>query len=251
MKKIIIILAMVLAGVAMYAQEPQVLVLKDGTVIKGEVEKLPDGGARVTNEYGDIFEYTAEEVSYAGEELSEKQMKKHRKAVNVRDYAAREKGYKLFIETGVGVGSQYIEQMVYWTDPYNGSSHNTWDYGEHTVPSLMLNVINGYSFSQYLYVGGGVGLHMSGLKAAYIPVFAHLRSSFLKKRVSPFVSASGGYGIYCFGAANSYAYSYFYFDGGLGVSIKKKTKGEVWLSLNGTIILYEYKGLTLKVAYSF
>ncbi len=49
MKKIIIILAMVLAGVAMYAQEPQVLVLKDGTVIKGEVEKLPDGGARVTN----------------------------------------------------------------------------------------------------------------------------------------------------------------------------------------------------------
>ena len=52
MKKIIIILAMVLAGVAMYAQEPQVLVLKDGTVIKGEVEKLPDGGARVTNEYG-------------------------------------------------------------------------------------------------------------------------------------------------------------------------------------------------------
>ena len=89
MKKIIIILAMVLAGVAMYAQEPQVLVLKDGTVIKGEVEKLPDGGARVTNEYGDIFEYTAEEVSYAGEKLSEKQMKKQRKAVNVRDYAAR------------------------------------------------------------------------------------------------------------------------------------------------------------------
>ena len=33
MKKIIIVLAMVLAGVAMYAQEPQVLVLKDGTVI--------------------------------------------------------------------------------------------------------------------------------------------------------------------------------------------------------------------------
>ena len=31
MKKIIIVLAMVLAGVAMYAQEPQVLVLKDGT----------------------------------------------------------------------------------------------------------------------------------------------------------------------------------------------------------------------------
>ena len=251
MKKIIIILAMVLAGVAMYAQEPQVLVLKDGTVIKGEVEKLPDGGARVTNEYGDIFEYTAEEVSYAGEELSEKQMKKQRKAVNVRDYAAREKGYKLFIETGVGVGSQYIEQMVYWTDPYNGASRNEWDYGEHTVPSLTLNVINGYSFSQYLYVGGGVGLHMSGLKAAYIPVFAHLRSSFLKKRVSPFVSASGGYGIYCFGEANSFAYSYFYFDGGLGVCIKKKNKGEVWLSLNGTIVLYEYKGLTLKVAYSF
>ncbi len=246
MKKIIIVLAMVLAGVAMYAQEPQVLVLKDGTVIKGEVEKLSDGGARVTNEYGDIFEYTAEEVSYAGEELSEKQMKKQRKAANVRDYAAREKGYNLFIETGVGVGSQYIMHQ-------NPSSSGAYylDYMQHTVPSLMLNVINGYSFSQYLYVGGGVGLHMSGLKAAYIPVFAHLRSSFLKKRVSPFVSASGGYGIYCFGEANSYAFSYFYFDGGLGVCIKKKNKGEVWLSLNGTFVAEEYGGVTLKVAYSF
>ena len=177
-------------------------------------------------------------------------MKKQRKAVNVRDYAAREKGYKLFIETGVGVGSQYIEQMVYWTDPYNGSSHNTWDYGEHTVPSLMLNVINGYSFSQYLYVGGGVGFHMSGEKAAYIPVFAHLRSSFLKKRVSPFVSASGGVGIYCFGE-DSDGFSGAYVDGGFGVCIKKKTKGEVWLSLNGTFVIEAYSGITLKVAYSF
>ena len=241
MKKIIIILAMVLAGVAMYAQEPQVLVLKDGTVIKGEVEKLPDGGARVTNEYGDIFEYTAEEVSYAGEELSEKQMKKQRKAVNVRDYAAREKGYKLFIETGVGVGSQYIEQMVYWTDPYNGSSHNTWDYGEHTVPSLMLNVINGYSFSQYLYVGGGVGINL-----VYIPVYAHVRSSFLKKRVSPFVSASAGVSI---GIIES-AYTGLYLDGGFGICVKKKRKGEVWISLNGEINA-NWTGAALKVGYSF
>ena len=248
MKKIIIILAMVLAGVAMYAQEPQVLVLKDGTVIKGEVEKLPDGGAKVTNEYGDIFEYTAEEVSYAGEKLSEKQMKKQRKAVNVRDYAAREKGYKLFIETGVGVGSQSITQET----SYIHYGHVTWsvNHPHYTVPSIMLNVINGYSFSQYLYVGGGVGFHMSGEKAAYIPVFAHLRSSFLKKRVSPFVSASGGVGIYCFGE-DSDGFSGAYVDGGFGVCIKKKTKGEVWLSLNGTFVIEAYSGITLKVAYSF
>ncbi len=228
MKKIIIVLAMVLAGVAMYAQEPQVLVLKDGTVIKGEVEKLPDGGARVTNEYGDIFEYTAEEVSYAGEELSEKQMKKQRKAAaSTRDYAAPMKGYKLFLDTGLAAG------VI--------SYYHRSNYVSEFAPLVMLNVINGYSFSQYLYVGGGVGINL-----VYIPVYAHVRSSFLKKRVSPFVSASAGVSI---GIIES-AYTGLYLDGGFGICVKKKRKGEVWISLNGEINA-NWTGAALKVGYSF
>ncbi len=242
MKRLIIVLTMLFAGVAIYAQEPQVLVLKDGTVIRGEVEKLPNGGARVTNEYGDIFEYSAEEVSYAGEELSERQMKKQQKTANVRDYAAREKGYNLFVETGVGVGSQYQEE--WYNHPNGGRDMRGVEY---TAPALTLNVINGYSFSQYLYVGAGIGFHMSGLKAAYIPVFLHLRSSFLKKKVSPFVSASGGYGIQAYGGG----FNNPFIDGGFGVCIKKKTKGEVWLSLNGTFVVDFYNGVAFKVAYSF
>ena len=234
MKKIIIVLAMVLAGVAMYAQEPQVLVLKDGTVIKGEVEKLPDGGARVTNEYGDIFEYTAEEVSYAGEKLSEKQMKKQRKAAALtRDYAAPMKGYKLFLDTGLAAG------VISYYHPYN--SYNGSNYVLEFAPLVMLNVINGYSFSQYLYVGGGVGINL-----VYIPVYAHVRSSFLKKRVSPFVSASAGVSI---GIIES-AYTGLYLDGGFGICVKKKRKGEVWISLNGEINA-NWTGAALKVGYSF
>ena len=226
MKKIIIVLAMVLAGVAMYTQEPQVLVLKDGTVIKGEVEKLPDGGARVTNEYGDIFEYTAEEVSYAGEELSEKQMKKQRKAAaSTRDYAAPMKGYKLFLDTGLAAG------VI--------SYYHRSNYVSEFAPLVMLNVINGYSFSQYLYVGGGVGINL-----VYIPVYAHVRSSFLKKRVSPFVSASFGYAV---GIGTPSGVS---LDGGIGICVKRKRKGEVWISLNGGRCV-DWIGALLKVGYSF
>ena len=235
MKNIIIVMAMVLAGVAMHAQEPQVLVLKDGTVIKGEVEKLPDGGARVTNEYGDIFEYTAEEVSYAGEELSEKQMKKQRKAAALtRDYAAPMKGYKLFLDTGLAAG------VISYYHTYN-SSNGSSNYVSEFAPLVMLNVINGYSFSQYLYVGGGVGINL-----VYIPVYAHVRSSFLKKRVSPFVSASAGVSI---GIIES-AYTGLYLDGGFGICVKKKRKGEVWISLNGEINA-NWTGAALKVGYSF
>lgn len=227
MKKIGIVLTMLFVGLAMYAQEPQVLVLKDGTVVKGNVEKLPDGGARVTNEFGDIFEYSADEVSYAGKELSERQMKKQQKAASARDYAAPMKGYKLFLEPGIGVGSF----------PYNTSYY--------PYPMVMFNVINGYSFSQYLYVGGGIGLNTC-IQELYIPIYAHIRSSFIKKRTSPFVSASFGYAFAVDVDYNSAGFA----DIGLGICVKRKRKGEVWISLNGEAC-GSWTGALLKVGYSF
>ena len=236
MKKIGIVLTMLFVGLAMYAQEPQVLVLKDGTVVKGNVEKLPDGGARVTNEFGDIFEYSADEVSYAGKELSERQMKKQQKAASARDYAAPMKGYKLFLEPGLGYG------VISLYDPYisyNGSHIRTFG-----TPTLTFHVINGYSFSQYLYVGGGIGINACGALAAYIPLYVHVRSSFLKKRVSPFVSASFGYAV---GIGTPSGVS---LDGGIGICVKRKRKGEVWISLNGGGCV-DCIGALLKVGYSF
>lgn len=237
MKKIGIVLTMLFVGLAMYAQEPQVLVLKDGTVVKGNVEKLPDGGARVTNEFGDIFEYSADEVSYAGKELSERQMKKQQKAASARDYAAPMKGYKLFLEPGIGYG------VISLYDPYNSynGSHNR-TYG---TPTLTFHVINGYSFSQYLYVGGGLGINVCGADAAYIPLYGHVRSSFLKKRVSPFASASFGY-VVGIGETTSGVS----LDGGIGICVKRKRKGEVWISLNGGRCV-DWIGALLKVGYSF
>lgn len=231
MKKLCIILSMLFICMSMYGQEPQVVVLKDGTVIKGTVENLSDGGVRVTNEYGDIFEYSAEEVSYTGEELTERQMKRQQKTASARDYSAPMRGYKLFLETGAGAG--FIRWMY-----YDG-------YRKYSCPMLMFHVINGYSFSQYLYVGGGVGVNFGG--GLYVPIYAHVRSSFLKKRVSPFVAASAGYSI----AAGIFSgISGSYLNGGLGICVKKRKKGEVWLSLN-----YEkcgnFSGLLFKAGYSF
>lgn len=60
------------------------------------------------------------------------------------------------------------------------------------------SVINGYKFSPYLYLGGGVGMncYIGGLsKDLSMPVFLYLRSEFLPGKVSPFLSMSCGYNI--------------------------------------------------------
>ena len=45
------------------AQEQEILRLKDGTEIVGVIERLPNGGARVTDINGDIFVFAADEIT--------------------------------------------------------------------------------------------------------------------------------------------------------------------------------------------
>ena len=45
------------------AQDQEILQLKNGTEITGIIERLPDGGVRVTNADGDTFVFTADEIA--------------------------------------------------------------------------------------------------------------------------------------------------------------------------------------------
>ena len=71
-----------------------------------------------------------------------------------------------------------------------------------------LSTSHGYSFGNGLYIGGGIGLHittvdMDGHKTRYqVPVFAEIKYSFLNRLVSPFVDLkAGGFYDYTLGGA--------------------------------------------------
>lgn len=238
MKKTAVLIMLLFMGLSVLGQEFQegVLILKDGTTMSGTVEKLPDGGARITNAYGDIFEYSRDEISYAGKEMSGKALKKHQKKSYVRDYSAKDKGYKFFVETGLG---GYATKFYYSKD-------------DTVLPSVMLHIVNGYSFSQYCYLGVGLGISTFGLlDFSYIPVYAHIRSSFLKKKYSPFISVSAGCAIDVFSIYEPYETTGLYLDCGVGLCVKRKRKGEFWLSANGGTVTMGHIGAALKVGWSF
>lgn len=250
MKKFCIILSMLLFSIAMSAQEPQVVILNDGTVIKGNIEQLPDGGARVTNEYGDTFEYTSEEIRYIGKELSRRRLQKLQAISSdsqasqpaKRQYFDSMRGYRLFLEGGIGIGG-YTSYSSYTTS--YGNSYSSYDESYSVVsPLFTVDVINGYSFSQYIYVGGGIGLSYSS--SLYIPIYAHARSVFLKTRVSPFAYLSIGGAIDCLDTA----YSGLYFDTGVGILIRSSKKHEYWISISGGTESY-WAGTRLKFSYAF
>lgn len=79
-----------------------------------------------------------------------------------------------------------------------GYSIGEWDYKFNRIE---VNTIHGYLFSQYLYLGAGVGLHFAESYSTLIdhresktdiPIFANLRSHFLKGKFTPFVDLRGG-----------------------------------------------------------
>ena len=67
MKKLIFTLCAVFCAVMFSfeasAQDQEILRLKNGTEITGIIERLPDGGVRVTNADGDTFVFTADEIA--------------------------------------------------------------------------------------------------------------------------------------------------------------------------------------------
>ena len=78
--------------------------------------------------------------------------------------------------------------------------------GDYDFGRFEINTSHGYQFNPYLFLGAGTGLHfMSSYETkgmdipldlrdskVDIPVFAHARCNFLKKKFTPFVDLKGG-----------------------------------------------------------
>ena len=182
MKKIVLSLCLMISCSLIFAQGKfeEVIYLKNGSVIHGMVvEFVPNTSIKIKSGEN-LFSYKFDEIE---------KITREEPAESKGGYDYKKKGYVGIVEIGL-------------TDfpPVGGGSN---------LPMATINVINGYQFNPYVFLGGGVGADISSQNIFNIPVFLDARFNFTKTRVSPFFDLPIGYNLQIVRtpAYDSYGYS--------------------------------------------
>ena len=228
MKKLIFTLCAVVCAVMFSfdasAQEQEILQLKDGTEIVGVIERLPNGGARVTDINGDTFVFAADEIAL----ITNAEQKAQQEKIEKRRSAS---GYAGIVQAGIGYA---LEGGVDFT----------------------VGMINAWKINPWFYLGLGLDLgttacYGTGSSQGFImPIYLHLRYSILggrpNNKVSPYISFNLGYETMQNGG--------FFFGPSAGVQIKDLRIGDMWMGfdfpfrLGGDASVID---LCIKVGWSF
>ncbi|MDR0332749.1 MAG: hypothetical protein LBI15_04725 [Dysgonamonadaceae bacterium] len=155
-----------------------VVYLKNGSVIRGVIiEQVPNVSIKIQSREGNIFAYRMDEI----ERFTKEVITGTRNSGNVRNNNVGERptfnkprGYMGTIELGSG--------FVDGTD----------------ITNVSLSVVNGYRFLPQFALGLGVGIeNFNGYKYTgnSVPIFLHLRSDFLDRKVSPYIVINYGYAV--------------------------------------------------------
>lgn len=179
MKKTMILFAMLFGIVLFCAAQSKVdvLHLKDGSIIRGQVVEETPRQVKIKLSDGSIFVYNADLVdkivtetySYRRESRDMTSIKRDRS--NRGDRGLR--GYNAFIESGFTFGDETCFDMI--------------------------STVHGYQFNNHLFLGGGMALHnYDGIgddDDTYfaVPIFVNFRANFMNKKVTPFADARLGY----------------------------------------------------------
>lgn len=169
---------LLLTTVSLWAQQTQedVVYLENGSIIRGKVlEYNPKGEIKIEITGGSILVYDASQVV-----KMEKQDVVQKTTSSTSETKEKPKAHRppskgiyhsIMAGTLMGLGE--------WGDP---------------VPGVSLGYTVGYNFHHLIGVGGGLGIMLLG-EHPIIPIYANIRSYFLKTSASPFVDMNIGYGI--------------------------------------------------------
>lgn len=148
---------------SLFAQQYQeVIYMKDGSVVKGFIEKqIPCVSITVQTEEG-IRQFASEEILRIEKEL----VGSSESTVRSRKREMKSTGYRGFVEASsiFSVGK----------DKYNSI--------------INVSTSHGYQFNPYWFTGGGLALHGCGM----LPLFAEARGNLLAGRYTPFVDLKTG-----------------------------------------------------------
>ena len=245
MKRITLLLIMLsvatLYSIAQNYQE--VVYLKDGSIIRGLItEQRPNEYLRIRTSNGNVYTLQMTEIDrITKEEMRGTQNQRQQSTNNQRMTSTQSSsayrqstfanysyfpsgGYKGFIDLGFSFGTN---------DDY-------WDYRDN---KFEIATSHGYLFSPRLFVGLGIGInyyvdHLNNDRypldddsRVEIPLFAHVRTHFLDRRVSPFADAKLGYIV-----TNDDG---VYFSPSVGCRFAKNYRSAFWVSLGFSVIRYD------------
>lgn len=192
-----IVLLLCAAGASAQEKEVDVVRLKSGITVRGTIlGELSDGSIKMSSISGDIFIYRPDEIDDIKREKIGSAAPTPNLSVSsendLQPFSLQKynlmhkpkKGYMGIVEAGVGYS---------WIKYRGRSFYDYWE-GSTEIP-VSLTIINGYKFSPYFYIGLGVGVNYypRRIDALTIPVFAHIRATFTKKRIAPYLAVSAGY----------------------------------------------------------
>ena len=186
MKRISILFTFYIISIMAFGQQnlQDIVYLKNDTIIKGIIfEQIPFKCLRIFTSDGDTLIYKIDEVEKIIREpiLNERESVKSKRGLKA--------GYQGIVEMGV-------------SKAYPSNQAN--DY----TACLKLNVINGYRFNPYLFLGVGIGLRYPYLENDIylrnnwpspvfndfgVPIFLDIRTNFFIHKVTPFLAFSLGY----------------------------------------------------------
>ncbi len=163
-KRILLSMVVLLSSVALCAQD--VVYLKNGSIIKGNVTELvPDDSVKIQTTDGSLFVYKMSEVEKIGKD-----------STSDKSGDGVKSGYRGFIDVAYLLGDCNIIDDCH---------------------RLEVTTSHGYQFNPYIYAGLGVGFNVYkdfGLGTLGVfPVFAHFRYDILNRRITPFYECTIGY----------------------------------------------------------
>ena len=267
MKKITLLLVMLfVATFGSIAQNYQEVVhLKDGSIIKGLItEQRPNDYLKIRTSSGKVYTLKMYEVDkITKERITERQSQRKQITSRQSQTSSRSsstyrqdhneyysyfpsKGYKGFIDLGFSLGLD-----------------DDWDYNDN---KFEFTTSHGYIFNPHLFVGLGIGLnyyvgHYDDDYYQYddedrieVPIFAHIRTHFLDRRVTPFADAKLGYIVT--------GEDGVYFSPSVGCRFARSNRSAFWVSLGFSVIRYDdsrvryrrnsdRESLTMRVGWDF
>ena len=97
------------------------------------------------------------------------------------------RGYHGFVELGMGITHHNFSYIGNKPDTYADKNPN--GFGIEILTS------HGYQFSNFFFLGGGVGINECTKTNVMVPIFADLRVNILDKRISPVIDFKWGYAV--------------------------------------------------------
>jgi hypothetical protein len=201
-------------GLSAQNNKQDVVYLKNGGIMRGSIiEFIPEKYVKIETIGGNIFVYQVNEIEKCVKESEYKSELNFAPELNnktgltvQKDTSGIGRGYYGVFETGIGVSGGYMAGPL----------------------RMNLSFINGYRVNPWFAFGGGFGLRSFPGDDVFMPIFIDLRTNFLNKRTSPYLSLDAGYA-FCLSNVNNGG---FMLSPTLGVSVKLKKRTAINLGLS-------------------